>query len=134
MVFTNITFTYRKKLLEQFPSLKQNLNEHPETFQERLMQLIWTKGFSETEIYKSANIDRRLFSKIRSDSSYHPQKQTILPLLIALHLNITEAEDLLSRAGFALSPTNTTDVIYRFCIQNKIFNQNMIDELIYELS
>ena len=134
MVFTNITFTYRKKLLEQFPSLEQNLNEHQETFQERLMQLIWTKGFSETEIYKSANIDRRLFSKIRSDSSYHPQKQTILPLLIALHLNITEAEDLLSRAGFALSPTNTTDVIYRFCIQNKIFNQNMIDELIYELS
>ena len=134
MVFTNITFTYRKKLLEQFPSLKQNLNEHQETFQERLMQLIWTKGFSETEIYKSANIDRRLFSKIRSDSSYHPQKQTILPLLIALHLNITEAEDLLSRAGFALSPTNPTDVIYRFCIQNKIFNQNLIDELIYELS
>ena len=97
------------------------------------MQMIWTKGFSETQIYKSANIDRRLFSKIRSDSSYHPQKQTILPLLIALHLSISEAEDLLSRAGFAFSPTSPIDVIYRFCIQNEIFNQNVIEELIYEV-
>ena len=97
------------------------------------MQIIWTKGFSETQIYKSANIDRRLFSKIRSDSSYHPQKQTILPLLIALHLSISEAEDLLSRAGFAFSPTNPIDVIYRFCIQNKIFNKNVVEELIYEI-
>jgi len=103
-----------------------------ETFQERLMHMIWTKGFSETQIYKSANIDRRLFSKIRSDAAYHPQKQTILPLLIALNADLSEAEDLLSRAGFAFSPTNPTDVIYRFCIKNKIFNMHIVEELIYE--
>ena len=96
------------------------------------MNLIWSRNLSETEIYKTANIDRRLFSKIRSDSSYHPQKQTILPLLIALHLNIDEAEDLLSRAGFALSPVNREDVIYRFCIENKIFALFIINSLIYQ--
>ena len=96
------------------------------------MHIIWNKGFSEIQIYKSANIDRRLFSKIRSDSTYRPQKQTILQLLIALHVSLSEAEDLLSRAGFAFSPTNKTDVIFRFCIENKIFDLNVVEELIYE--
>ena len=96
------------------------------------MHLIWDKGLSEIQIYKTANIDRRLFSKIRSDSNYHPQKQTILPLLIALKLDLHEAEDLLSRAGFAFSPTNPTDVIYRFCIENKIFKMEIVEELIFE--
>ena len=96
------------------------------------MQMIWSKGFSESQIYKAANIDRRLFSKIRSDSTYHPQKQTILPLLIALKVELSEAEDLLSRAGFAFSPANPTDVIYRFCIINKIYKVDIVEELIYE--
>lgn len=96
------------------------------------MQMIWSKGFSEIQIYKTANIDRRLFSKIRSNSTYHPQKQTILQLLIALKVELSEAEDLLSRAGFAFSPTNPIDVIYRFCIINKIYKVDMVEELIYE--
>lgn len=97
------------------------------------MHHIWSKDLSETEIYKTANIDRRLFSKIRSDSEYHPQKQTILPLIIALHLNIKEAEDLLARAGFAFSPTNRTDIIYKFCIENGIYDLCKVEELICEL-
>lgn len=98
------------------------------------MHLIWSKGLSETEIYKAANIDRRLFSKIRSNSEYHPQKQTILPLIIALHLSLKEAEDLLLRAGYAFSPTNTTDIIYKFCIENCIYDLCIVEELIYELN
>jgi len=94
------------------------------------MNLIWSRNLSETEIYKTANIDRRLFSKIRSDSAYHPQKQTILPLLIALRLNIDEAEDLLSRAGFALSPVNNDDVVYRFCIENRIYDLFIVNTLL----
>lgn len=89
------------------------------------MHLIWNKGLSEIQIYKTANIGRRLFSKIRSNADYHPQKQTILSLIIALHLNLVEAEDLLSRAGFAFSPVDTIDTIYQFCIEK-------IDELVYE--
>ncbi len=103
-----------------------------ETFQERLMHLIWNKGLSEIQIYKTANIDRRLFSKIRSDADYHPQKQTILSLIIALHLDLNEAEDLLSRAGFAFSPVDTIDTIYQFCIENNIYDFRIIDELVYE--
>ena len=70
------------------------------------MHLIWNKGFSEIQIYKTANIDRRLFSKIRSDTNYHPQKQTILSLIIALHLNLVEAkgEDL-ERFGTSFPPS-----------------------------
>ena len=95
------------------------------------MHLIWDNGLSEIQIYKDAGIDRRLFSKIRSDVSYHPQKQTILPILIALRLNIDEAEDLLSRAGYTFSPSDRTDIIYKFCIENSIFDFNIIDDLIY---
>ena len=96
------------------------------------MHLIWNKGLSEIQIYKTANIDRRLFSKIRSDADYHPQKQTILSLIIALHLDLDEAEDLLSRAGFAFSPVDTIDTIYQFCIENNIYDFRIIDELVYE--
>ena len=96
------------------------------------MHLIWNKGLSEIQIYKAASIDRRLFSKIRSDANYHPQKQTILSLIIALHLNLVEAEDLLSRAGFAFSLVNTIDSIYQFCIENNIYDFRIIDELVYE--
>ncbi|MDY6397252.1 MAG: hypothetical protein SPL22_05925 [Treponema sp.] len=96
------------------------------------MHLIWSKGFYEIQIYKTASIDRRLFSKIRSDADYHPQKQTILSLIIALHLNLVEAEDLLSRAGFAFSPVDIIDTIYQFCIENAIYDFGIIGELIYE--
>ena len=98
------------------------------------MHIIWSRGLSETEIYKSANIDRRLFSKIRSDSEYHPQKQTILPILLALHLNLQEAEDLLSRAGFAFSPVDKTDIVFKFCIENGIYDLLKIEELIFEIN
>ena len=96
------------------------------------MHLIWGKGFSEIQIYKTANIDRRLFSKIRSDADYHPQKQTILSLIIALHLNMEESSDLLARAGFALSPVNPIVTIYQFCIEHAIYDFRIFDELIYE--
>lgn len=96
------------------------------------MHLIWSKGFSEIQIYKTANIDRRLFSKIRSDADYHPRKQTILSLIIALHLDMEEAVDLLARAGFAFSPVNPIDTIYQFCIENAIYDFGIIDELVYE--
>ncbi len=96
------------------------------------MHLIWSKGFSEIQIYKTANIDRRLFSKIRSDADYHPQKQTILSLIIALHLEMEEAVDLLTRAGFSFSPVNPIDTIYQFCIENAIYDFGIIGELIYE--
>lgn len=98
------------------------------------MDLIWSKGFSETEVYKAANIDRRLFSKIRSDSEYHPQKQTILPLAVALRLNLQEAEDLLSRAGFAFSPVDTTDIIFKYCIEHSVYDLSKVEELIYEIT
>ena len=96
------------------------------------MHLIWNKGLSEIQIYKTANIDRRLFSKIRSDADYHPQKQTILSLIIELHLNSMQAQHLLSRACYAFYSVDTIDTIYQFCIENNIYDFRIIDELVYE--
>ena len=73
-----------------------------------------------------------MFSKIRSDVDYHPQKQIILSLIIALHLDMEEAVDLLTRAGFTFSPVDTIDTIYQFCIENNIYDFRIIDELVYE--
>ncbi|MBO5769721.1 MAG: hypothetical protein J6R23_00510 [Spirochaetales bacterium] len=97
------------------------------------MRLIWDRNLNECQIYKRANIDRRLFSKIRSNASYHPSKKTALSLSVALCLSIKEAEELLSRAGFSFSPSTRMDIIYRFFIENEIFDNQCIEELLYEL-
>ena len=86
------------------------------TFQEYLLMLIDRKGLSDPEVYKKANIDRKHFSKIRSNKDYQPSKKTALALTIALELNLDETRDLLKRAGLALSPSNIFDCIIEYCI------------------
>ena len=100
-------------------SLRDLLARREESFQACLFRLIDEKGLKDTEVYKKANIDRRLFSKIRCDENYHPKKQTVLAFALALCLSLDETADLLRRAGFALSPCSRADLIVEFCIQNK---------------
>ena len=96
-----------------------------EGFQECLFRLIDERGLKDPEVYKAANLDKRLFSKIRSNPKYKPKKETALALAIALKLNIDETADLLARAGYALSPSSMTDVIVRFYIESG--NYDMMD-------
>ncbi len=113
-------------------SLKDFLHKREDTFQQYLFRLIDQKGMTDTEVYKRANLDRRLFSKIRSNVKYAPQKSTALALAIALHLNLDDAKDLIGRAGFAFSQSSYFDLIIEYCIENGIYDIYEVNLLLFE--
>ena len=104
------------------PTLEQLISQMGETFTERLLSIIDSSGMTDVEVYKRANIDRKLFSKIRGNPAYHPRKQTVLALAIALRLNLEDTVDLLARAGYALSPGSKGDLIVRYFIEHEVFD------------
>ena len=107
------------------------LNRAGETFTQSLLRLIDTKGYKDADIYKRADVDRRLFSKIRSNTDYQPRKQTALALALALELNLDEAVDLISRAGYALSPSSVSDLIVQYCIEHGLYDLADVNALLY---
>ena len=111
--------------------LKDVVEQTQETFQEKLLRMIDERGLTDVEVYKRANIDRKLFSKIRCNPEYHPRKETVLALAAALHLNLDETRDLLQRAGKALSPADKADVIVQFCIENEVYDIYEINALLF---
>ena len=102
--------------------LDKVLEKKSETFSAMLLRLIDEKGLKDSDVYKKANIDRRLFSKIRGDEDYVPSKKTAISFCLALQLEMDEAKKLLEVAGYALSEASRFDLIIMYLIENSEFN------------
>ena len=104
------------------PELDKVLARKEESFSEMLLCMIDEKGLKDSEVYKRANIDRRLFSKIRADEDYVPSKKTAISFCLALQLELNEAKKLLATAGYILSASSRFDLIIMYLIENCEYN------------
>lgn len=113
-------------------SLSDALQRLDESFAETLMRKIDERNMTDAQCYKKAQIDRKLFSKIRSRPDYRPSKQTAISFALALELTLPETNDLLMKAGYALSHSSKADVIIEYFILRSIYDKFQINEALYE--
>ena len=111
--------------------LEDLINEVDETFSESLIRLIDQKGLKDPEVYKKANVDRKLFSKIKNNIDYKPSKSTAIACAIALELNLDETKDFIGRAGYALTHSSKFDIIIEYFLNEKNYNMYQINEVLF---
>ncbi|MDO5540520.1 MAG: macro domain-containing protein [Eubacteriales bacterium] len=107
--------------------LEERMQHLSDTFSQYLLYLIQSKNMENAEVYKRAIVDKKVFSKIKNNVNYHPQKLTALCLCVGAKLNLDESRDLLARAGYALSPCDKTDIIFSYFIENQIYDMIELD-------
>ena len=108
--------------LPEHPGIDDFLRQQDETFSQMLLRMIDERNLKDSQVYRDANIDRRLFSKIRGDEDYIPSKKTVICFCMALRLDLSEARKLLEAAGYALSMSSKFDLIIMYLLENKEFN------------
>ncbi len=113
-------------------SLDEVLGGAGETFQQRLFKLIDERGLDDVTVYKKANIDRKVFSRIRCKADYRPKKKTAVAFAIALELDLATTLDLLARAGIAFSPSDSFDLIVSYFITNKNYDIYEINAALFK--
>lgn len=130
VVYENQNITLKKTLKQKTIDDFINLIKDDQTFSQYLLKLIDETGLKDSEIYNRVNMDRRLFSKIRSNKNYQPSKYTVFALIIALRLNFTKAEKLLAKAGYNFSKNRLADIIIMFCIENAVYDIFTVNDLL----
>ena len=112
---------------EHESKLEERMRHIADTFSQYLLYLIRDKQMENAEVYKRAIVDKKIFSKIKNNVDYHPNKLTALCLCVGARLNLDESKDLLARAGYALSPCDKTDIIFSYFIENGIYDMIELD-------
>ena len=107
--------------------LEERMRHLSDTFSQYLLYLISSRHMENADVYKRAIVDKKIFSKIKNNVNYHPQKLTALRLCVGARLNLDETRDLLARAGYALSPCDKTDIIFSYFIENGIYDMIELD-------
>ena len=119
-----------KTPIPNYGSINDFIQQSDEILQDNIRKMIHAKKLDEIEVYKKADIDRKLFSKIRTQPDYHPNKNTLLRLCLAMNLDTDETEDLLKSAGYSLSKSLRSDLILRYCFVHHIFDVITVNQIL----